>query len=167
MTMQPLGPPIRCYDDLHRFLRARAEALNISRLTIDEATGLPAGYASKLLAPKPTKKAGALSFGLMLQALGVKLLAVEDEQALKKIRPMLTPREGKVSVRSVPWGRSGKQTVVSLRWVKKIARKGGHARAEKLAAGRRSAVASMAARARWRAHTMNGHSRKLSASSKV
>src|SRR6266511_3696164 len=108
MTMQPLGPPIRSYEDLHRFLRARAEALNISRLTIDEATGLPAGYASKLLAPRPGKRIGSLSMGLMLGALGVKLVAYEDELALKKIRPLLEPRTGKVSVRAVPWGRSGK-----------------------------------------------------------
>jgi hypothetical protein len=62
--------------------------------------------------------------GLMLQALGLKLLAVEDEQALAKIRPMLTPRKGEVSARSVPWGRSGTQFVVSRRWVKRMAREG-------------------------------------------
>jgi hypothetical protein len=141
---------IRNYADLHRLLRERVESLNVSRIVLDDATGLQNGYCSKILSPRPSKRLGTLSMGLLLQALGVKLVAYEDEQALAKIRPMLTPREGKVSVRSVPWGRQGKQFVVSRRWVKRIARDGGRARARSLTPAQRSASARKAAKARWR-----------------
>jgi hypothetical protein len=76
--MTPLGPPIRSYDDLHRFLRARAEELNVSREEIDRVGGLTPGYAAKLLAPRPIKKLGATTFALTLGAMGIMLLPVED-----------------------------------------------------------------------------------------
>lgn len=134
---------VRTYDDLHRLLRERAESLNVSRNVLDDASGLPTGYASKLLSPRPLKHIGRLSMGLL--ALDMKLLVVEDEKALAKIRPILTPREAKVSVRSVPWGRLGKQGVVSKRFVRRIAREGGHARARALTPAQRRRSAQRAA----------------------
>jgi hypothetical protein len=144
---------VRTYDDLHRLLRERAEALNVSRNVLDDAAGLQNGYTSKILSPRPTKRLGAVSMGLMLQALGVKLLAVEDEEALAKIRPMLTPREISVGVRAV-MRRNGrharKNNEVSLRHLRRIAPTGGEARALALSPAQRRSSARKAALIRWR-----------------
>lgn len=75
--MKPLAE-IRNYDDLHRALRARVDEVNISRTAIDELSGLPDGYAGKLLGNAQVKKLGPLSMGALLQALGLKLHLVED-----------------------------------------------------------------------------------------
>jgi hypothetical protein len=187
--MQPLGDPIRCMDDLRRFLRARVEQLDCSRECLDRISGLTPGHSSKLLSPIPLKGIGSTTLPLLLGGTGVMLVPVEDPEAMRRISRMLEKREVKVSGRSVPWGRKGTHTVVSKRFVKRIAREGGHARAEALTPAQRRASARKAAKARWRkprvveitrppgrppkapspaerAHT-NGHSRKLGASPKV
>jgi hypothetical protein len=136
------------YAGLHRLLRERAESLNISRNTLDEAAGFTPGHASKLLAPRPIKNLGPVTLGLMLQGLGVQLLLVEDPDALKRISSQLTPREVSVPVLSLSWGRA-KHLLVSKRWVKKNGRKGGKQRAKNLSPRQRSAIARKAAKARW------------------
>jgi hypothetical protein len=83
---------VRTYEDLHAILRQRAEALDVSRLTIDEIAGVQSGYTSKILAPQPTKRLGPISFPALLGALGLKLVVVEDKDQLRKIARRLTPR---------------------------------------------------------------------------
>jgi hypothetical protein len=136
------------YDGLHRILRDRADELNVSRTTLDEAAGLTPGHASKLLAPRPLKNLGATTLGLMLQVMGLKLVVVEDVEALERISAKLIPREVPANVLSLSWGRA-KHLLVSKRWVKKNGRKGGEQRAKNLSARRRSAIARKAAKARW------------------
>ena len=46
---------VREYEDLRAGVRARVEQLNIPRSCLDEITGLPAGYCSKLLATGESK----------------------------------------------------------------------------------------------------------------
>ena len=84
---------VRSYEDLQRALRERADALNVSRLTIDDASGLQSGYSAKLLAVRPSKRLGPATLPLLLGALGLKLLVVEDLEALERIRPKLVPRK--------------------------------------------------------------------------
>ena len=136
------------YDGLHRILRDRAEELNVSRTTLDEAAGFTPGHASKLLAPRPLKKLGAVTLGLMLQVMGLKLVVVEDVEALERISAKLIPREVPANVLSLSWGRA-KHLLVSKRWVKKNGRKGGKQRAKNLWPRQRSAIARKAAKARW------------------
>jgi hypothetical protein len=50
------------------------EDIRLSRQSIDDIAGVPAGYSAKLLSPKPIKKLGGLSIDVMLPALGIKLL---------------------------------------------------------------------------------------------
>jgi hypothetical protein len=57
---------VRSWNDLHAAFRARAESLNVSRLVLDELSGLQSGYASKLLAPVPMRHFGRVSLGAML-----------------------------------------------------------------------------------------------------
>jgi hypothetical protein len=146
-TPRQLGT-CRDYDGLHRILRDRAEELNVSRCTLDTISGLTWGHSSKLLSPKPLKKLGAVSLGLMLQSLGLKLVVVEDAESLRRISAKLVPREIPVAIQAVNVGR-GKRRLVSLRHLRKIASAGGRARMEKLTPKQRSAHARAAVMARW------------------
>jgi hypothetical protein len=136
------------YDSLHRVLRARKDELDLSCQTIDRASGLTGGHGSKLLAPQPLKRANWETLSFLLPALGLRLAVLEDPDAIKQLKKFPT-RQVKTPGRSLPWGRSGKQTVVSLRFVKRIARAGGEARAQKLSARQRTTIARKAARKRW------------------
>jgi hypothetical protein len=142
----------RSYDELHQILRARKDELNVSCITLDEAAGFTPGHASKLLAPRPLKRLGPLTLGLMLQALGLQLIVVEDAEALKRIRPKLVPREVKVPMLAYSWGHQlgTSRRVVSKRFIRRLARKGGKARAQRLTPVQRSRIAKDAARARWK-----------------
>jgi hypothetical protein len=75
---------VRNYDDLKAILRARAEALDVSRETIDELAGFSPGYAGRLLGPGADRRLGPATLAAMLGALGIKLIAVEDPEALAK-----------------------------------------------------------------------------------
>lgn len=77
---------IRTYDDLHQALRARADHIGVTRLGLDEITGLTSGHSGKLLAPTKIKRLGPISFDLMLPALGLKLLLVEDAEIVAKMQ---------------------------------------------------------------------------------
>jgi hypothetical protein len=74
------------YDGLVAAIRMRVEELQISRETINEVAGLPAGYSGKILGLKQRRRLGMISLGPILGALGIKLVVVEDEQALKLVR---------------------------------------------------------------------------------
>jgi hypothetical protein len=84
---------IRSYADLLVTLRARRDELRVSHETIDEVAGLQPGYASKLLAPNPTRRLGYLSLGLMLGGLGLRMTIGEDAEALARIRRRLEVRK--------------------------------------------------------------------------
>lgn len=86
---------VRSYAELHAAIRARVEELDVSRLCLDDAAGFTGGYASKLLAPRPTKLMGKMSLGIMLGALGLALVVVEDPVALARIKPKLQKRRWK------------------------------------------------------------------------
>jgi hypothetical protein len=82
------------YADLHRLMRERAAELNISRSDIDRLAGLASGHAGKLLAPRPIRRLGDDTLGFVLPALGMKLVAMEDLQAVERIRATTEPRDG-------------------------------------------------------------------------
>ena len=137
---------VRDYDGLRAALRARADQLQVTRLVLDDATGLPAGYCAKLLAPVPSKNLGCVSLGLLLGALGLKLLVVQDDEALARIK-------GKLVLREQPMQSAGQHGPVviklSRRRLRKLARLGAAARMTKMTAAARRRVARIAARARW------------------
>jgi hypothetical protein len=83
---------IKNFADLQVALRQRAEQLNVPRREIDELAGLPAGYASKLLGKKPVRRFGAMSFEVMLAALGLRLRLEEDPAAMERVHARLRPR---------------------------------------------------------------------------
>jgi hypothetical protein len=142
--MQPILAEIRNYDDLHKALRQRAQSLNITCETIDLVSGLCGGYAAKILAPKPIRNIGPTSMGLLLPALGIKLLVVEDAQAmLQYARHHVARKPGPTRASSAV------QYTMTRRFLREIGRKGGIASGA--ARRRRKAAAQRAARARWAA----------------
>jgi hypothetical protein len=72
------------YDGLIAAFRNRAAELQVAGETIDEVAGLPARYSAKLLGPNQIRRIGAISLGPLLGALALKLVIVEDEDALRQ-----------------------------------------------------------------------------------
>jgi hypothetical protein len=83
------------YAGLVACLRARAEALAVSNVTLDEVAGLSAGYSGHLLSPNPSRRFGAATLGPALAALGLRLVVVEDPEGLARIRGRLVKRARK------------------------------------------------------------------------
>jgi hypothetical protein len=140
------GREIRDYLDLQLALRDRAAELGVSRLTIDEIGGLQSGYSGKLLSVPPRKCLGRVSFGAILQGLGLKLVAVEDPQAMASVSERLVPKKrGDTRSASI-------DKIVDARLRKtmaEIARRGARARNEALSPDQRKAAACHAVNARW------------------
>jgi len=68
----------RC--DILRIIRSRRKELGISAAVLDELAGLPDRYTSKLECG--TKNLGRLSLPLLLDALGLKLVIVANDEAI-------------------------------------------------------------------------------------
>jgi hypothetical protein len=85
---QPLAI-VRTTDDLREVFRRRVAELNISLDTLDEIAGLPTRYSSKVLGLQPTRRFGQISFEALLGALGLMLIAIEDAEAMARVRRRL------------------------------------------------------------------------------
>jgi hypothetical protein len=85
--------PIRSYDDLIEVARRRMMELLITYETLDAVSGVQSGYGAKLLCPGRIKTFGPMSFCAIMGALGIKLVAVEDPEAVARLRHRWTPRQ--------------------------------------------------------------------------
>jgi hypothetical protein len=155
--------PIRSMPELIEALRARRDSLNISHETIDSIAGLQSGYTSKLLAPKPIKNLGPMSFGSLLGALGLAVVVVEDPQAVvrvekhwqKRKRPQkLVPLSIALSIENeIPAKLQitpDLQAQIERReFMKSIGKKGGKRRLKTMGKRARQRAASHAIRCRW------------------
>jgi hypothetical protein len=135
---------IRSLADIHDALRARFEALELSRITIGAAAGLTDGHASKLLSPVPVKRFGDVSLWPTLEVAGVKLCLVE---ALARVTSKLAKR----ARNAVRCQRVSTHMVEASRAVvlREAASKAGTARMAKLTTAARKRLAKAAAKARW------------------
>jgi hypothetical protein len=99
-----LGRTITDYRTLVETCRARAVELGLSRAEIDRLSGLPSGYAGKLLGKaavddvsyprkKRTKKMLPVSLEVMLGVLGLKILLIEDDVATARTLALRVPVE--------------------------------------------------------------------------
>jgi|SRR6476620_12797636 hypothetical protein len=79
------------YAEMIQALRDRADELQISRLDLDEIAGFHSGYSSKLLASRPAKIVGPISFGPLIQTLGLRLFFIEDEASTARTVARRTP----------------------------------------------------------------------------
>jgi hypothetical protein len=77
----------RTYRAIQAQLRARADEVGVSREALAELAGLPSGYPATLLAPHGAKRLGPISWDVMLPALGLAVVIVEDPAAVERMRP--------------------------------------------------------------------------------
>jgi hypothetical protein len=88
---QPLAI-VRTTEDLRQLFRQRVAQFNISLETLDAVAGLPVRYSTKLLSPGPNHRHfGAISFEALLGALALKLVALEDAEALARVQGRFEP----------------------------------------------------------------------------
>jgi hypothetical protein len=124
-------------------LRSRVNELQINGERFDEFAGLPRGYLSKLVGVRPIRRLGMQSFQPVLAGLGLRLLVIEDQAATERLKNRVPPRNGSY-VRAAP------SIVFTVRWFKRIGRKGAQARIDNSTAEQRQEWARRAAIERWR-----------------
>jgi hypothetical protein len=83
-----IARPVVGYKGLIEACRQRANELSISRLEIDRLSGLPAGYAAKLLGKDggavKAKRMWPASLEAILGTLGLQIIVIEDHAATSK-----------------------------------------------------------------------------------
>jgi hypothetical protein len=98
-TCAPATPAvIKSYEDLICAFRARRDELEISLETLDMLAGLPDRLGSKILNLRHIRRLGMATLGPVLDALGLKLIVIVDEEALARNRSRM-PRRNKSQVR--------------------------------------------------------------------
>lgn len=141
---------VKEYDALIEAMRGRLVELNITHATLDRITGLPGGYAGKVLGDARVRSLGPVSFGLLLQALGLKLAVLEDVEAVERMairwEERARPDYNANRIASV-----GKSTIRRMFPViqAEIAKRASDARMVKMKPATRRRVARQAAKARW------------------
>jgi hypothetical protein len=144
MSDAPVLRPVaiaRTYRDLQNALRTRSDELNMTRAALDQRAGLADGHASKLLAPRARKRLGKVSFELVLAALGLAVVVVEDSEAVEHLeRQIEVVPACESACEKPPHWRSTKGSA----WGRRMAAR----RALKLTAAERTAIARKANRAR-------------------
>ena len=91
MDAQPID--IGDYEMLIAAVRARIVELNTTYEAVEHAAGLQSGYLAKLLGPGRRKCFGPLSLFIVLPALGWRVVAMEDAEALARVRDRLVERK--------------------------------------------------------------------------
>jgi len=88
------------YDGFIAAIVARMTAIGITHEGL-EALGFAKGHVGKILAPNRSKNVGPKTFGPLLQLLGIKLIAVEDEKMTEEMRPHWQKREKAAPMHSI------------------------------------------------------------------
>ena len=115
----------------------------VSSENFAQVCGLPSYYPVKLLAVRPVRRMGALSLGPMLGALGMKLIAVEDPEAVARFTSRLPARqESCVHTGTMEWR-------ISRRAFRQMQDKGRRSRWDAMTPKQRSAWARKLNRIRW------------------
>jgi len=156
---------VRSSDDLHNLLRRRAEEIDVSRLLLDQLAGLSAGFSSHVLADEGRCRLTIDNAALLVPAMGLKLIVVEDPADVARMQRRWTSRGGAANTAPIaasPWERAGELRREQCRRAGKararsmskperteLARRGGEARAEALTDWRRKQIARDAAISRW------------------
>src|SRR5262245_9369487 len=83
---------VRTANDLRAMFRARIVSLGITYETVDAIGGLASGHTAKLLAPEPQRRFGPMAIECLLGATGLKLVAVEDGEAMARVKARLVAR---------------------------------------------------------------------------
>lgn len=139
---------VKDYDSLIAAIRTRVAELNVAHSTVDAVAGLPSGYTGKLLCDPPVRGIGRIAFGPLLGSLGMKLIAVEDPEALARVRQRLEPRKQPRHQRP---HRAAERPGIVRRRLAELGSKGGRAFFATRTPEQIKQHQSAAAKARWRA----------------
>lgn len=93
MDATPALGIVREYADLLAVARAQMARLSITFETLDVVSGVQSGYSAKLLGPRPSRRFGRMSLPAIMGALGIALVAIEDADALARVRKRLVKRK--------------------------------------------------------------------------
>lgn len=143
------------YKGLVDAFKAWVAELNVARETLDSVAGLPDKYAQKLLAPVPVKGVGRTSLGPLLGALGLKLIVAVDHEQLERIRHRLDQRS-EADVKRETSNANGRMLTGKRRKKSATLIHPGTARMMRsrgvlmLTPRKRSRIARLAARTRWK-----------------
>ncbi|SNB53996.1 hypothetical protein SAMN05414138_10210 [Rhodoplanes sp. JGI PP 4-B12] len=124
-------------------MRAKERAFAVGSEDTADVAGLPRGYIQWLLGPNPRRRVGMFSLGPLLTILGVKLVMVEDPEAIALVGDRL-PKRNESSVRS-----GAVHVELTRRFLKKIGKKGGANSRKNLTPRQASELGRRAAIARW------------------
>ncbi len=118
---------VRTFEALRKCFRRRIAELGITYETVDEIAGYPLRYTAKVMSDDPLKGMGIMSIEAMLGVLGLKLVVVEDGDALALVRNRHVAR-----VRAASALRPGfERVVLNGVFMRKIGSLGGKKSAEK------------------------------------
>lgn len=134
------------YPGMLAAMRARAQARRIAVSSENancDVGGMPDKYLQKLLGPKPVRRIGMLSLGPVLGVLGVKLVMIEDESAMRQFGGRLHQRNNNLV------HDAGVHIVISPRFMRKIGKIGGTNSRKNMGKRKRRKLARKAASARW------------------
>lgn len=158
--------PINSDAELHRALRSRVEELDVSHNAIDEACNFPAGYTSKLLAPRPIRRFSAMSRWAMIAVLGLDCVLQVSPERERQFTTKLAKHRVKTPLHSVivhrgvdgrfVWKKRpkvgpgrGNHQLKSKLFMRKIATLGGKASWARMTQAQRSEYSSKLNRVRW------------------
>jgi hypothetical protein len=143
------------YAGLIAAFRARAAERHIAITgeAVAQVAGIPNFYLAKILSPssKPAKRFGAASLGPILACLGLKIVLVEDSEALEKYASRIPKRQESFVHRG-----GTVQFVLTRRHLRAIQKKGGRNSRLYMSKRQASALARKAVKARWAKRKQNG-----------
>lgn len=102
----------RDHDELLAALRRRKEQLELSVETLDHLAGLTARHSQKILGCNPGRGITRITLGPLLGSLGLKVLIVEDDEAIARIAPRWRKRNRNL-VRNGPRKSRAKRAAMS------------------------------------------------------
>jgi hypothetical protein len=144
---------VRDYAQLVRAIRSWIAELGVAGETVDDVAGLPLRYTMKLLGSRFLKNTGCslgrTSMGPILGTLGLKLVVAVDHEVLERIRPRLIARHH-ASTALLAQGNLKKRPYLAFKGDPEIARMFMQRRVLSQSPSRRSKIARIAARERWR-----------------
>jgi hypothetical protein len=81
MALRQLAAPFDSYDGLVALIRDRLAELGVTCESASALAGLTETHISKLVNPKRTRVLGRMRLSVVLQTLGIRLIAVTDDEA--------------------------------------------------------------------------------------
>lgn len=90
--MSGIAIELKTYDDVIALINRRLADLQVTMAELDERAGLQTNYASKVLRRSQIKKIGPVSF-TMFEAVGIRLFALQNDEATARTLARRTPRQ--------------------------------------------------------------------------